>query len=230
METNETSRNVWTETPLGDLASDAARMAGVGDPADAGWTWTLPSEYPDLIPLGGGIPDAPTIPTEEFRDALNAVLDEEADDAMVYGGWMGYESLRELMAGRQNRIEGPDLDASNFIIHNGSSAAMDNIAKAFINPGDVAIVEGPSFSGIVETIQSYSAEIIEVPIDDDGMSLEAVATALAECQQAGKTVKMIYTIPDYHNPTGVTMSAARRRALIELCASHRVLLVEDGAY
>ena len=230
MQTNETSRKVWTETPLSNLASDAARMAGVGDPNDAGWTWTLPSEYPDLIPLGGGIPDAPTIPPEEFRDALNAVLDEEADDAMVYGGWMGYDGLRELMAERQNRIEGLDLDASNFIIHNGSSAAMDNIAKAFINPGDVAIVEGPSFSGIVETIRSYSAEIIEVPIDDDGMSLEAVATVLAECEQAGKTVKVIYTIPDYHNPTGVTMSAARRRALIELCASHRVLLVEDGAY
>ncbi len=230
MNSNETSRAIWTDTPLSDLASNAARMAGVGDPTDAGWTWTLPSEYPDLIPLGGGIPDAPTIPTEEFRDALNAVLDEEADDAMVYGGWMGYERLRELMAERQNRIEGLDLDASNFIIHNGSSAAMDNIAKAFINPGDVAIVEGPSFSGIVETVQSYSAEIIEVPIDDDGMSLEAVATALAECERAGKTVKMIYTIPDYHNPTGVTMSAARRRALIELCASHRVLLVEDGAY
>ena len=207
METNETSQKVWTETPLSDLASDAARMAGVGDPTDAGWTWTLPSEYPDLIPLGGGIPDAPSIPTEQFREALNAVLDEEPDDAMVYGGWMGFEGLRDLMAERQNRIEGLDLDASNFIIHNGSSAAMDNIAKAFINPGDVAIVEGPSFSGIVEAIQSYMAEVVEVPIDDDGMSLEAVAAVIAESEAAGKTVKMIYTIPDYHNPTGVTMSA-----------------------
>ena len=230
METNETSQKVWTETPLSDLASDAARMAGVGDPTDAGWTWTLPSEYPDLIPLGGGIPDAPSIPTEQFREALHAVLDEEPDDAMVYGGWMGFEGLRDLMAERQNRIEGLDLDASNFIIHNGSSAAMDNIAKAFINPGDVAIVEGPSFSGIVEAIQSYMAEVVEVPIDDDGMSLEAVAAVIAESEAAGKTVKMIYTIPDYHNPTGVTMSAPRRRALIELCAHHRVLMVEDGAY
>ena len=57
-------RAVWTDTPISDLASEAAKMAGVGDPADAGWTWTLPSEYPDLIPLGGGIPDAPSIPTE----------------------------------------------------------------------------------------------------------------------------------------------------------------------
>ena len=230
MDTNETSRNAWADTPLSALASEAARMAGVDDPTDAGWTWTLPSEHPDLIPLGGGIPDAPTIPTERFRDALNAVLDEEADDAMVYGGWMGYERLRELIAERQNRIEGLDLDASDFIMHNGSSAAMDNIAKAFINPGDVPIVEGPSFSGIVETIQSYSAQIIEVPLDCDGMSLEAVASAIAESDAAGKTVKLIYTIPDFHNPTGVTMSAARRGALIELCANHRALLVEDGAY
>lgn len=230
MNSNETSRAIWMDTPLANLASESARMAGVGDPNDAGWTWTLPSQYPDLIPLGGGIPDAPTIPTEQFREALNAVLDEEADDAMVYGGWTGFDGLREVMADRQNRIEGLDLDADNFIIHNGSSAAMDNIAKGFINQGDVVIVEGPSFSGIVETIQAYLAEVVEVPIDGDGISLEAVASAIAEAESAGKTVKMIYTIPDYHNPTGVTMSDSRRRALLDLCAVHRVLLVEDGAY
>ncbi len=227
---SETSRAAWSGVPIGDLASEPARMAGVGDPADAGWTWTLPSEYPDLIPLGGGIPDAPTVPTEQFRNALNAVLDEESDEAMVYGGWLGFEGLREVIADRQNRIEGLDLDASNFIIHNGSSAAMDNIARAFIRQGEVVIVEGPSFSGIVDTIKSYLAEVVEVPIDDDGMSLEAVAAVIAESEAAGKTVKMIYTIPDYHNPTGVTMSASRRRALLELCAHHRVLMVEDGAY
>jgi 2-aminoadipate transaminase len=218
------------DTPLADLASESARMAGVGDPNDAGWTWTLPSQYPDLIPLGGGIPDAPTIPTEQFREALNAVLDEEADDAMVYGGWTGFDGLREAMAVRQNRIEELDLDADNFIIHNGSSAAMDNIAKGFINRGDVVVVEGPSFSGIVETIQAYLAEVVEVPVDEDGVSLEAVASVIAEAESSGKTVKMLYTIPDYHNPTGVTMSASRRSALLELCARHRVLLVEDGAY
>ena len=227
---NEISRAAWPETSLSALASKAARLAGVGDPTDAGWTWTLPSEYPDLIPLGGGIPDAPTIPAEQFRDALNAVLDEEADGAMVYGGWMGFDGLREAMADRQNRIEGLNLDAHNFIIHNGSSAAMDNLAKAFIDPGDVVIVEGPSFSGIVETIGSYMAEVIEVPLDDHGISLEAVASAIAEVESAGKTVKMLYTIPDYHNPTGVTMSVSRRRALLDLCARNRVLLVEDGAY
>ncbi len=227
---SETSRAAWSDVPIGDLASEPARMAGVGDPTDAGWTWTLPSEYPDLIPLGGGIPDAPTVPTEQFRNALNAVLDEESDEAMVYGGWLGFEGLREAIADRQNRIEGLDLDASNFIIHNGSSAAMDNIARAFIRQGEVVIVEGPSFSGIVATIKSYLAEVVEVPIDDDGMSLEVVAAVIAESEAAGKTVKMIYTIPDYHNPTGVTMSASRRRALLELCAHHRVLMVEDGAY
>ena len=230
MKQNEMLRAAWADTPVSDLASEAARLAGVGDPNDAGWTWTLPSEYPDLIPLGGGIPDAPTIPTEQFREALNAVLDEEADDAMVYGGWMGFGGLREAMADRQNRIEGLNLDADNFIIHNGSSAAMDNIAKTFIEPGDVVIAEGPTFSGIVEGIESYMAEIVEVPVEEDGISLEAVAAAISESEAAGKRVKMVYTIPDYHNPTGVTMSAARRGALLELCASHSVLLVEDGAY
>ncbi len=230
MDPREISRSAWEGAPLSELASEAALMAGVGDPTDGEWAWTLPSEHPDLIPLGGGIPDAPTIPSEQFRSALNAVLDEEADDAMVYGGWMGFEGLREALANRQNRIEGLDLDARNFIIHNGGSAAMDNIARTFIRAGDVVIVEGPSFTGFVETIQSCLAEVIEVPIDDDGISLEAVAAILAEAEAAGKTVKMVYTIPDYHNPTGVTMSEARRRALLELCAGHRVMVVEDGTY
>ena len=230
MDPREISRSAWEGAPLSELASEAALMAGVGDPTDGEWAWTLPSEHPDLIPLGGGIPDAPTIPSEQFRSALNAVLDEEADDAMVYGGWMGFEGLREALANRQNRIEGLDLDARNFIIHNGGSAAMDNIARTFIRAGDVVIVEGPSFTGFVETIQSCLAEVIEVPIDDDGISLEAVAAILAEAEAAGKTVMMVYTIPDYHNPTGVTMSEARRRALLELCAGHRVMVVEDGAY
>ena len=227
---SEISRAAWEGAPLSELASEAALMAGVGDATDGEWAWTLPSEHPDLIPLGGGIPDAPTIPSEQYRRALNAILDEEADDAMVYGGWMGFEGLRERLANRQNRLEGLDLDADNFIIHNGGSAAMDNIARTFVRAGDVVIVEGPSFSGFVETIRACLAEIVEVPIDDDGISLEAVAAAIAEAEAAGKTVKMVYTIPDYHNPTGVTMSEARRRALLELCAPHRVMVVEDGTY
>ena len=221
---------VWSDVDLADLASDAARLAGVGDPADAGWTWTLPSEYPDLIPLGGGIPDAPTVPTGPFRDALNAALDEESDEAMVYGGWLGFDGLREAIAERQSRIDGVSLSCDNFIVHNGSSAAMDNIAKAFIQPGDVVIVEGPSFSGIVDTIEAYMASVVEAPIDEEGVSLEAVASVIAESEAAGKRVKMIYTIPDYQNPTGVTMSESRRAALLELCARHRILVVEDGAY
>ena len=230
MDQREISREAWQDVRLGELASEAALMAGVGDDTGGEWTWTLPSEHPHLIPLGGGIPDAPTIPVEELRTALNAVLDEEADDAMVYGGWMGFDGLREALADRQSRIDGLDLDAGNFIVHNGGSAAMDNIARTFVRAGDVVISEGPSFSGFVETIRACQAEIAEVPVDEDGISLEAVAAAIAEAEAAGKTVKMLYTIPDYHNPTGVTMSEARRRALLELCARHRVLVVEDGTY
>lgn len=187
MDTRDISRAAWEGAPLGELASEAALLAGVGDETDGEWAWTLPSEHPDLIPLGGGIPDAPTIPVEQLRSALNAVLDEEADDAMVYGGWMGFDGLREALADRQSRIDGLDLDAGNFIVHNGGSAAMDNIARTFVRAGDVVISEGPSFSGFVETIQACQAEIVEVPVDEDGISLEAVASAIAEAEAVGKT-------------------------------------------
>lgn len=220
----------WAESDIRNVLSASAKNIGAGSATDAGRRWRLPTEREDPIVLAAGIPDMPTVPVSEFKDSLLAVLAEETEDALNYGGWMGFDGLREGVAKRQSQIEGIELGPDNFVLHNGSSGALDNICKAFINPGDVVIVEGPSFSGTVRSMQGYMAEIVETEIDRDGISVEGVRKAIADATAAGKTVKFVYTIPDYHNPTGATMSLERREALLELCAEHNVLVLEDAAY
>lgn len=220
----------WAESDVLDVLSESAKNIGAGSPTDAGRRWRLPTESAEPIVLAGGIPDMPTVPVSEFQDSLLSVLAEETEDAMNYGGWLGFEGLREAVAKRQSEIEGLELSPDNFILHNGSSGALDNVCKAFVNPGDVVIVEGPSFSGTVRSMQGYMAEIVEVDIDKDGISVEGVRQAIVEATTAGKMVKFVYTIADYHNPTGATMSVDRRKALLELCAEYNVLVLEDAAY
>ena len=220
----------WADSDIRDVLSESAKNIGAGSPTDAGRRWRLPTEREDPIVLAGGIPDMPTVPVADFQESILAVLAEETEDAMNYGGWLGFEGLRESVAKRQSEIEGIDVTPDHFIMHNGSSGALDNVCKAFINPGDVVIVERPSFSGTVRSMQGYMAEIVEVDIDKDGISVDDVRQALAEATAAGKTVKFVYTIADYHNPTGATMNLERRKALLELCGEYNVLVLEDAAY
>lgn len=220
----------WADSNILDVLSESAKSIGAGSPTDAGRRWRLPTEREDTIALAGGIPDMPAVPVAEFQDSLLAVLADESEDAMNYGGWQGFEGLREAVAKRQGEIEAIELGPDNFIIHNGSSGALDNICKAFINPGDVVIVERPSFSGTVRAMRGYMAEIVETEIDKDGISIDGVRQAITESIAAGKTVKFVYTIADYHNPTGATMSFERRKALLEVCAEYNVLVLEDAAY
>ena len=220
----------WESRDIRDLLSTVALNIGAGSPTDAGRTWSVPSDRQDPIMLAGGIPDAPTVPVSELRDSLLAVLAEERDESMTYGGWVGFDGLREAVARRQSAIEGISLGPENLILHNGSSGALDNICDAFLNTGEVVIVEGPSFSGTVRTIRGHGAEVVETAIDDNGVSVEGVRAALEDAVSAGQRVKFVYTIADHHNPTGATMSLDRRRALLEVCGEYGVIVLEDAAY
>ena len=104
------------------------------------------------------------------------------------------------------------------------------MCDAFLEQGDVVIVEAPSFSGSIRTIRGHMAEIVPVPIDDQGVLVDEAARVIEKAEASGKRVKLFYTIADFHNPTGVTMSAERREALIQLCAEHQVIILEDAAY
>ncbi len=220
----------WQDADVRDFLSKSARTIGAGSATDAGGFARLPTQHAEPIVLGGGIPDAPTLPVDDLREAFDRVLNTQAADALRYGGWIGYDGLRSVLAERQSRIEGVALEADNFIVHNGSSGSTDNVCRAFLDPGDVVIAEGPSFSGTVRNMRSYLTEIVEVPVEDDGVSIEALRQAIERVESEGKRVKLFYTIADYHNPTGVTLSEDRRTELLRLCAEHRILIIEDAAY
>ena len=212
------------------MLTGAALAIGAGTPTDVGQSWALPTEHPDPIVLAGGIPDADTLPVQHLREALDHVLDTDAKDALEYGGRLGYDGLREAMAERLSRTEGLPMSVHNLLFNNGSSGTIDNICRAFIEPGDVIITERPSYSGSIRTMRGYQARIVDVEMDEQGISPEGVKDAIEAVESEGGAVKFLYTIADFHNPTGATMSPARRAELLEICASHRVVILEDAAY
>ncbi|MBI4313124.1 MAG: PLP-dependent aminotransferase family protein [Chloroflexi bacterium] len=221
----------WQDVEVRSLLSRAALAVGAGSPTDAGTMWSLPAESErPLIVLGAGVPDPATTPVEDLRAALDHVLSEDAEDALSYGGVLGYSGLREALAQRQSRLDGVPLEAESFLLNNGGAGSIDTVCKAFLEPGDAVIIEGPTFSGSARTIRGHLADITQVPLDQDGLSVDAVARALREAERFGKQVKLLYTVPDFHNPTGATLSLQRRYDLLELCADHRVLILEDTAY
>ena len=224
------SADAWQEVSVADMLTGAAMAIGAGTPTDVGRSWALPTTHPDPIVLAAGIPDAATLPVEDLREAFDHVLETDPESALEYGGRVGYEGLRDAMAQRMGRIERMPLQSDNFLFNNGSSGAIDNVCRAFIEPGDVIITERPSYSGSVRTMRGYQAEIVDVPMDNEGISLEGVQEAIEAVESGGKTVKFLYTIADFHNPTGATMSPKRRVDLIELCAAHRVVIIEDAGY
>ncbi|HZQ38271.1 MAG TPA: PLP-dependent aminotransferase family protein [Dehalococcoidia bacterium] len=219
----------WRAASILDFITDAARSIGVGTTTDAGWA---PPPQAGTIPImmTGGIPDPASLPRQELLSALAKVLDDVPSEALRYGGTQGFEVLREALAQRSaanDRIEqGPD----NFVLTNGSAGGIDLICSAFINPGDIVLTESPTFSGTLRTFRGHQARLISVPMDNDGMDTDALAETLERQQRAGDPVKAIYTIPDFHNPMGVSMTLERRRRLVELSNEYRVIVIEDDAY
>jgi 2-aminoadipate transaminase len=220
----------WSNADVRDYLSDSALTVGAGTPTDAGAGWQLPVPHPDPIIAAGGIPDAGTLPSGELEAALGRILNDKAQEVLRYGGVLGFEGLREAMAERQAALDGMSFEADNFIIHNGGSGCLDNLCQAFIDPGDVVVVEGPSYSGTTRAIRGHMAELIEVTVEDDGISVEGVADAIQRAKSEGKRVKLVYLNPDFQNPTGTTLTEPRRAELIDLCAREQVLIVEDATY
>ena len=227
----ETIAQQWESLNIeDDLLSDAAKGIGAGSATDAGRFWRLPTEHPDPIVLAGGIPDDTALPIKDLIESFSKSIEEDFTDSLMYGGWFGYEGLRQLIADRQNKIEGTNLLADNIIMHNGSSGCLENICKAFVGPGDVAIVESPSYSGTVRAIRGFQAEVIEVPMSIEGINPDLFKETVESLMAQGKRVKLFYTIPDYHNPMGNVTTLEIRKLILEICAEHKILIAEDAAY
>ena len=220
----------WSNTSIESLLSSAARGISAGNATDAGRMWRLPTEHPDPIVLAGGVPDETFMPLEKIIDGLTKAIKEEAEESLMYGGWFGYQPCREAIANRQNNIEGISLNAENIIMHNGSSGCLENILKAFLQPGDVSIIESPSYSGTVRAIQGYEADVVDIPMGENGINPSVFEDTVAKIQTSGRKVKLFYTIPDYHNPMGYVTSLETRQDILNICSKNGILIAEDAAY
>jgi 2-aminoadipate transaminase len=179
--------------------------------------------------LNAGVPDRATLPAEELALAATRALTADPAGALTYGGSMGYEPLRAWIAEQQEQETGLTLGAANVTLTAGSAHAIDNIAAAFIAPGDAVVVGAPSYPGAIRTFRARGARLIEVPQDDDGLQMDVLADALDQ-QPANEPVKLIYVTANYDNPSGSTLPLERRTELVRLAREHRVLVVEDDAY
>ncbi len=181
------------------------------------------TELPDVISFAGGLPAPDVFPLKEFRDACIKVLDESGPVALQYGTTEGIKPLREMIA-RHSANYGINITADNVMITSGSQQALDLIGKILINPGDHILVESPTYLGALQAWNAYGAEYVTVPSDKDGLD----STKLEAALRSGP--KFIYVLPNFQNPTGVTLSMERRKQLVDLADRYGVPIIEDDPY
>ncbi len=182
---------------------------------------------PDMISLSGGMPAVDLVPAEAVATAAREAVIHEGAAALQYGGSDGRLKTRELVADLMAEI-GVRLKPGDLLITAGAQQALDLLAKTFLNPGDIVITEGPTYVGALQAFSAYQPEIRCVLMDDEGMRMDLLEAELKRVGPRG--AKFIYTIPNFQNPGGVTMSPERRRRLLELAREYDIPVVEDDPY
>jgi 2-aminoadipate transaminase len=184
------------------------------------------TEQPQVISFAGGLPAPELFPVEEIIEASLSVLREDGRSALQYTTTEGFAPLRAWIADRLNTTRGTRFDADNILITNGSQQALDLTGKVFLDEGDAVICECPTYLAAISAFRAYGVRFKEVETDDDGMLPEALEEAL----KTTDSVKLIYAIPDFQNPTGRSWSLERRRKLYELAERYGVVVIEDDPY
>jgi 2-aminoadipate transaminase len=184
---------------------------------------------PEVVSLAGGMPNLAALPLDTLSTQVADLISKDGLVALQYGSAHGLPKLRdqicEVMA-----LEGISAHPDDVVVTVGSQMALDIVTRIFCDPGDVVLAEGPSYVGALSTFASYQATVVHVAMDADGLMPDALRAALAAAESAGRRVKFLYTIPNFHNPAGVTLAVDRRAEILEICRTHQVLVVEDNPY
>ena len=187
------------------------------------------TRQPDMISFAGGFPGPETFPVKELEGIACQVLRERGTIALQYGPTEGEAPFREEIAKLLQR-EKPTIKAENILITEGSQQGLDIISKVFLDPKDIVIVELPSYVGGLQAFSAYRAKMIGVPQDDQGMRMDLLEKVLKRLAAKNKKPKFIYVVPDFQNPSGVTMPLERRKKLLKLAYEFEVPIVEDSPY
>ena len=183
-----------------------------------------------LYEFGGGYPDPVSFPYEGMIEATAKMIAADGAAAMTYGDPQGYLGLRELICHKYQLFEMMKATPENIVVGNGSGQALSLAFSAFVDPGDPIICEAPTFSGSLNTIRRHGPQILDVPVDDEGIVTDAVRERLLGLRRAGRRCKLIYTIVNFQNPAGPSQSLRRRQELIALAHEFDTLILEDDAY
>ena len=184
---------------------------------------------PEVVSLAGGMPNISGLPLDVVGRAIHDLVQRNGTTAMQYGSGQGDPTLREQICDVM-RLEGIEGHPDDVVVTVGSQQAVDLVTRIFCDPGDVVICEAPSYVGALGVFRAYECDVVHVAMDADGLVPSALRDAIATCQAQGRRIKFLYTIPNYHNPAGVTLTAERRTEILEICREADVLVLEDNPY
>ncbi|HEY8721562.1 PLP-dependent aminotransferase family protein [Pengzhenrongella sp.] len=184
---------------------------------------------PEVVSLAGGMPYLEGLPLDVLGEMSQRVVTTRGTTALQYGSAQGDETLREQIV-EVMRLEGIEAHPDDIIVTTGSQQALDLVTRIFVNPGDVVVAEAPSYVGALGVFRAAEADVVHVPLDEHGLIPAALEETLAGLAREGRRVKLLYTVPNYHNPAGVTLSAERRPQILEIARRYGVLVLEDNPY
>ena len=184
------------------------------------------SSDPSVIPLSAGNPAPDAFPYEAVRKISQELLQNTPIDALQYGVTEGYTPLRQHLMGYMAQKHYVGTQDDDILITSGAQQVMDLLTKTLLNEGDTVLCEAPSFIGSLNTFRSYRAKLVGIPMEEDGIDTQKLEEAL----NTEKNVKYLYTIPNFQNPSGITMSLEKRKKVYELCREHNVIILEDNPY
>ena len=187
------------------------------------------AERPEIAFFAGGAPYTAALDYDAVAEVTQRVITDMGPWALQYGGGQGMPELREQLVAVM-AAEGIAAHPDDLVVTTGGQQGLDLVAKLFCDPGDVIVAEGPSYVGALGAFSSYQADVVHVPMDDDGLDPEALAEVLARLAGEGRSPKFIYVIPNHQNPTGCSLSLERRERVVELADDYDVIILEDNPY
>jgi 2-aminoadipate transaminase len=187
------------------------------------------TEQPDVISLAGGLPDTSTFPPDSYASLMETVAAESCSRALQYGPTEGLALVKRCIGDVMGE-EGMEVDPDEVLVTTGGQQVIDLVCKTLLDPGDVVVCEAPTYPGAVPTFCAYEADVVQVTMDRDGMRVDELSDTLERLERAGRRPKFIYTVPNFHNPAGVTLSLERRLELVRIASERELLVLEDNPY
>ena len=211
-----------------DLTDRFAHRAAMMKPSEIRSLFAVASR-PDIVSLAGGMPNLSAFPMEMMASVIGKLISENGQEALQYGSGQGHPKLREQICDVM-ALEGIRAHPDDVIVTTGSQQALDLVSRIFIDPGDVVLVEAPSYVGALGTFHQYEAKVVHVAVDDNGLIPIALREAIVATRATGRKIKFLYLIPNYQNPSGVLLSAERRTEILEICREESIFVIEDNPY